>query len=93
MSGFLEIVMSLFFLSLYFKLAYIMVSVYNAKPSYIVFIEHPEDQRCKLCRVSVWEELRVDLDESLLCEETIGAVLQETLVPLFDLLLSDCRKR
>ena len=61
--------------------------------TYIVLVKHPEDKRGELCRVSVGEELGVDLDEALLGEEAVGAVLEEALVPLLDLLLGDWKKR
>ena len=55
----------------------------------LIFVKHTKYKRGELCRVSVGEELGVDLDEALLGEQTVGTVFEKSFVPLFDLFLSD----
>jgi len=57
--------------------------------SIIILIEHSEHERGELARVSVGEELRVDFDEASLREQPVRTILQESFVPLFNLLFRE----
>lgn len=49
--------------------------------TYVVLVEHAEDQRGELAGIALREKLLVDFDETLLGEQPVRAVFQESFVP------------
>lgn len=55
-----------------------------SKTTHVVLVEDAKHQRCKLARVALREKLLVDFDETLLGEQPVRTVFQESLVPAQD---------
>lgn len=54
-----------------------------------ISVECSEDMLCKLGGISVWKKIGVDFFELVYSEVTCGTVLQEALVPLLQLMLTE----
>jgi hypothetical protein len=59
--------------------------------TYFVLIEHSKASARELGGIAMWKELLVDAQKAELRQLAVGTILPEAFVPVFYLLLGDCK--